>query len=40
MLARGEYDVASLRLGHVLQSRSAGVPSSPLQRSISVSWER
>lgn len=26
MLARGEYDVASLRLGHVLQSRSAGVP--------------
>ena len=26
MLARGEYDVASLRLGHVLQSRSTGVP--------------
>ena len=26
VLARGEYDVASLRLGHVLQSRSTGTP--------------
>ncbi len=26
VLARGEYDIASLRLGHVLQSRSTGTP--------------